>query len=123
MLAYGRPEEAIGHLEALWALQGPFNSAIAIAVIPDLVEATVRTGRPDVARDWLGRLPVINEVSSNEARALVLRSRALLANAYDADRLFNEAVQAHALTERPLDQARTLLLHGEYLRRERRRVD
>ncbi len=122
MLAYGHPEEAIDHLEALWAFQGPFNRAIAIAVVPDLIEAAVRTGRPELAREWLGRLPAIAETSSPEARALVLRSRALLASADEADNLFNEALRAHASTERPLEQARTALLYGEYLRRERRRV-
>jgi DNA-binding CsgD family transcriptional regulator len=123
MLAYGHPEEAIGHLEALWAFQGSSNRAIAIAVVPDLVEASIRTGRPELAREWLARLPAITETSSPEARALVLRSRALLAGADEADALFNEALRAHATTERPLEQARTALLYGEYLRRERRRVD
>jgi DNA-binding CsgD family transcriptional regulator len=52
-----------------------------------------------------------------------LRSRALLAGAAEADVLFNDALRAHATTERPLEQARTALLYGEYLRRERRRVD
>jgi DNA-binding CsgD family transcriptional regulator/tetratricopeptide (TPR) repeat protein len=123
MLAYGHPEEAIGHLEALWVLQGASNRAIAIAVVPDLVEASVRSGRPELAREWLSRLPGLTETSSPEGKALVLRSRALLAGSDEADALFDEALRAHATTERPLEQARTALLYGEYLRRERRRVD
>jgi DNA-binding CsgD family transcriptional regulator len=123
MLASGHPEEAIGHLEALWVFHARSNRGIAIAVVPDLVEACVRTGRRERAREWLAHLPVVDETSSPEAKALVLRSRALLAEAAEADVLFNDALGAHATTERPLEQARTALLYGEYLRRERRRVD
>jgi len=51
------------------------------------------------------------------------RIQALLAEGGTADAHFQEALRQHATTERPLDQARTALLYGEYLRRERRRVD
>jgi DNA-binding NarL/FixJ family response regulator len=60
---------------------------------------------------------------SAEARALAARARALLADGAEADRLFEEALRAHAATDRLLDRARTQLLYGEHLRRERRRVD
>jgi DNA-binding NarL/FixJ family response regulator len=122
-LALGHPEEAIGHLEALWALNASSHRAIAIAVIPDLVEAAVRAGRPELAELWLGRLLSIDGGTHPEAKALVIRSRALVASAKDADALYQDALHAHATTERPLDQARTALVYGEYLRRERRRAD
>jgi DNA-binding CsgD family transcriptional regulator len=122
-LAWGQPEEAIGHLEALWALSASSHRAIALAVMPDLVEAAVRAGRAEVGAEWLGRLLRIDEGTFPEARALVLRSRALLAPAAEADGLFQAALGAHAAMERPLDRARTALVYGEYLRRERRRVD
>jgi DNA-binding CsgD family transcriptional regulator len=122
-LACGQPEEAIGHLEALWALNASSHRAIAVAVIPDLVEAAVRAGRLELGTVWLGRLLKLEQGTFPEARALVIRSRALLASADEADALFQEALRAHATTERPLEQARTALLYGEYLRRERRRAD
>jgi DNA-binding NarL/FixJ family response regulator len=122
-LAWGQPEEAIGQLEALWGLSAGSHRAIALAVIPDLVEAAVRAGRPELARTWLARLPSPDVATFPEARALIARSKALLASADEADSLFREALRAHATTERPLDQARTALLYGEHLRRERRRVD
>jgi len=123
MLATGQPEEAIGQLEVLWAARASSNRAIAIAVVPDLVEASVRIGRPDLAREWLSHLPGVDETRPAEARALVMRSRALVASTDEADGLFRDALQALASTERPLERARTALLYGEYLRRERRRVD
>jgi tetratricopeptide (TPR) repeat protein len=57
MLAYGHPEEAIDHLEALWAFQGPFNRAIAIAVVPDLIEAAVAPAGRSSLENGLGGCP------------------------------------------------------------------
>jgi DNA-binding CsgD family transcriptional regulator len=122
-LAVGRPEEAIGHLEALWRLNASSHRAIALGVIPDLVEAAVRAGRTELAELWLRRLLRIDEGTFPEARALVLRSRALLGSGSDADQDFRQALRMHTAIDRPLDQARTALLFGEYLRRERRRVE
>jgi DNA-binding CsgD family transcriptional regulator len=121
-LAWGHPEEAIKHLEALWTLNASPHQATALAVIPDLVEAAVHTGRPKLAREWFTLLPRGPGSDFPEARALALRSQALLADGDSADAHFQEALRLHATTERPLDRARTALLHGEYLRRARRRV-
>jgi ATP/maltotriose-dependent transcriptional regulator MalT len=121
-LAWGHPEETIEHLEALWALHPNSQRGIALAIVPDMVEGAVRAGRPQLAREWLLRLPPIHDGSSAEARALVIRSKALLAEAAEADGLFQEALRLFATTERALEQARTALLYGEHLRRERRRV-
>src|SRR5205814_2081756 len=52
-----------------------------------------------------------------------LRSRALLGSGNEAESDFREALSTHSAIDRPLEQARTALLWGEYLRRERRRVD
>jgi DNA-binding CsgD family transcriptional regulator/uncharacterized protein HemY len=122
-LAIGHAEEAVEHLESLWS--GPTcQRGVAFASIPDLVEAGVRAGRPQLGRKRLPPFLTWAEASgSAEARALAARSRALLAAGDEADRLFGEALQAHAATDRLLDRARTALLYGEHLRRERRRVD
>jgi DNA-binding NarL/FixJ family response regulator len=88
------------------------------------VEAAVRAGRPGAgARRLPAYLAWAESAGSAEARALAARSRALLATDGEADRLFQEALQAHAETERPLDQGRTALLYGEHLRRHRRRAE
>src|SRR5262249_25224669 len=99
------------------------HQATALAVIPDLVEAAVHAGRPDLAREWVARLPCGPSSDFPEARALALRAQALLADGGTAGAYFQEALRFHATTDRPLDRARTALLHGEYLRRERRRVE
>jgi DNA-binding NarL/FixJ family response regulator len=57
-----------------------------------------------------------------EAAALAARLRALTASGEEADRWFTDALRLHATTDRLLDQARTQLLYGEFLRRARRRV-
>jgi DNA-binding CsgD family transcriptional regulator len=121
-LAWGHPEEAIKHLEVLWTLNARPHQATALAVIPDLVEAAVHTGRLELAREWFAFLPRGVESDFPESKALALRSQALLTDGESAGALFQEALRLHAATERPLDQARTALLYGEHLRRARRRV-
>jgi DNA-binding NarL/FixJ family response regulator len=122
-LARGDPEEALEHLKALWS--GPTGQrGIAVATIPDLVEAAVRAGRPELGREHLAALVSWAEASaSDEARALAARARAILSSGDEADELYRSALELHSATDRPLDMARTALLFGEHLRRERRRVD
>lgn len=58
------------------------------------------------------------------AVAIARRCQALLADsASDADRLFREALEAHTALSWAIDHARTELLHGEWLRRARRKHD
>jgi DNA-binding CsgD family transcriptional regulator len=122
-LARGLPDEALGHLEALWDLPAG-QRGIAFSTLPDLVEAAVRAGRPDAVGERLAPyLAWAGSSGAPEARALAARAQALLADGEDADALFRQALEAHATTDRLLDRARTALLYGEHLRRERRRVD
>jgi DNA-binding NarL/FixJ family response regulator len=122
-LARGDGEAAVEHLDALWS--GPTGQrGIALATIPDLIEAAVRTGRPELSTEHLAAFVSWAETSgSDETRALAARSRALLATGEEADELYRSALRLHAATERPLETARTALVYGEHLRRERRRVD
>ena len=58
------------------------------------------------------------------ALALAARCRALLSeDADDAEREFTEALRLHARSNRPFDRARTELLYGRALRRQRKRVE
>ena len=57
------------------------------------------------------------------SRALSARGRALLAPADEAAHEFERALELHEEDDRGFDRARTALLYGEALRRERRRVD
>ena len=85
--------------------------------VPDLVEAAVRAGRPELGAERLpGYLAWADAVGSAEAGALAARSRALLAGLGDpgeADVLFEESLRLHAATDQPMQQARTTLLYGD----------
>jgi DNA-binding CsgD family transcriptional regulator len=91
--------------------------------VPDLVEAAHRCGDLAAARGALDAMvPWVTAASAPGARALLLRCLALLADDDDADALFREAAAQHPGGV-SLDRARTLLLHGEWLRRARRRSE
>ncbi|GLW65201.1 LuxR family transcriptional regulator [Actinomadura rubrobrunea] len=88
----------------------------------DLVEAAVRAGTPDRAREPLKRFERWADAGGQPwALAVAARCRALLDDSEDH---YREAVRLH--TEhggRPFERARTQLLYGEWLRRSRRRSD
>jgi DNA-binding CsgD family transcriptional regulator len=90
---------------------------------PDTIEAGVRAGRVDEAARLL---PPFERFAGSSAApwalALVARSRALVAPAADvAEVAYAEALELHEQAGRPFEQARTQLLYGELLRRERKR--
>ncbi|MQA87633.1 MAG: LuxR family transcriptional regulator, partial [Streptosporangiales bacterium] len=122
-LAAGRPAEAMEHLEAL-ARDGDTHPGIVLATVPELVEAAVRADRPGRAAGPLDRYATWAETTrAPELRALVRRCRALLASGDEAEAEFRLALELHTQTDWPMEQARTELLFGEHLRRERRRSD
>jgi ATP/maltotriose-dependent transcriptional regulator MalT len=98
---------------------GPFTAM----VLPELVEAAVRSGNAGPANDALERLAATTVERTDWASGTVARCRALLSEGPAAERLYVEAIDRLRRTERRLDLARTHLLYGEWLRREGRRVD
>jgi DNA-binding CsgD family transcriptional regulator len=92
---------------------------------PDLIEASVRAGRPDDAKAAYVYLSGFAATGAPPwAAALAARCRALMSDDFgDAEVEFGNALLAHAQEPRTFDQARTRLLLGEHLRRARRRVD
>ena len=89
------------------------------------IDAAVRADEPDLARGWADELAGFAEATGRPwALATVAYGRALTADGADeADALFQEALSQHARAGRPLDEARTQLAYGEWLRRAQRRVD
>jgi DNA-binding CsgD family transcriptional regulator len=93
-------------------------------VLAELVEAASRCGRPERAAQALGRLSETTRPSGTDwGLGIEARSRALLSDGEVADALYREAIERLARTSVPVELARAHLLYGEWLRRERRRVD
>jgi DNA-binding CsgD family transcriptional regulator len=90
----------------------------------ELIEAAARSGHGDLAADALRRLAEITTASGTDwALGIEARSRALLSDGDTAERLYRESIERLGRTRIRADLARAHLLYGEWLRRERRRVD
>ncbi len=93
-------------------------------ILPELIEAAVRTGRTELAREALGRLSVMTAIERSDwAKGLEARSRALLSEGHNAEHCYAEAVERFGRTPLRPELARAHLLYGEWLRREQRRLD
>jgi DNA-binding CsgD family transcriptional regulator len=93
-------------------------------VLPELIEAAVRTGRTEIAREALERLSAMTVIEGSDwAKGLEARSRALLSEGQDAEHHYAEAVERLGRTQLRPELARAHLLYGEWLRRELRRGD
>ncbi|MFC3499752.1 AAA family ATPase [Micromonospora krabiensis] len=93
-------------------------------ILPDLVEAAVRAGEREAAQTALLRLrPRARAAGTPGAAGLLARSEALHAHPADAEASYVEAARLLDATPLVLEQARTRLLYGEWLRRRRRRAD
>ena len=125
-LVRGRPEVAAAQLEELRAAPpGVCQPHIALMFTPDLVEACVRAGFEEQAGAAFTAFETFAEPGAPTwALALAARCRALLSeDADDIEREFTAALRLHAQSNRPFDRARTELLYGEHLRRQRKRLE
>jgi DNA-binding CsgD family transcriptional regulator len=90
----------------------------------ELIEAAARSGKAELAVDALGRLSQATAASGTDwALGIEARSRALLTEGEAAETLYREAIERLARTRIRVELARTHLVYGEWLRRERRRLD
>ena len=90
----------------------------------ELIEAAARSGRAEMAADALTQLAASTSASGTDwALGIEARSRALLSDGDTAERLYRESIDRLGRTHMRADLARAHLLYGEWLRRERRRVD
>jgi DNA-binding NarL/FixJ family response regulator len=116
--AAAQPVPALHHLEQM---QMPLLRRMAAL---DAFDVAFRAGRLDVLSTWLDEVVAFAEgTGTPSAIAVVEHGRALLAEAEDAEKHFEQALAAHADSLRLPDRARTELAYGEHLRRARRRVD
>jgi class 3 adenylate cyclase/DNA-binding CsgD family transcriptional regulator len=125
-LGLGRSEDAAAYLEPLarQVQKRGLGEPALIQWAPDLIEAHMRTGRTeDAARELDVFARQAEETQRNWALAAAARCRGLLASDEEFEASFVHAVELHARTPTPFEQARTELCFGERLRRSRRRTD
>jgi DNA-binding CsgD family transcriptional regulator len=124
-LARGNPERTITRLVALReAPVGEAHPLGAMVATPDLVEAYLQVGRP--AEAALAFAPLAAFAGSSAPHwwhALAARCRAMLADGDEAEQAYEDALAVLAGLNRRFDRARTELLYGSFLRRQRRRAD
>jgi DNA-binding CsgD family transcriptional regulator len=105
------------------AAEGPPHHVSPWA-LTELIEAAVHTARPDLAAGALERLmAATTPCSSDWGRGIRARCHALLSEGESAEYLHREAIESLARTRRRPELARAHLLFGEWLRREKRRVE
>jgi ATP/maltotriose-dependent transcriptional regulator MalT len=93
-------------------------------VLPELAEAASRTGDVQHLRSALETVTEHARVTRSEwALGVEARIRALLGEGDAADHLYRESIAHLGRTRLRVQVARGHLLYGEWLRRERRRVD
>jgi DNA-binding CsgD family transcriptional regulator len=90
----------------------------------ELIEAAARTGEAELAADGLRRLSELTRTSRTDwALGVEAQSRALVSEDDVVEDLFREAIERLERTRVRVELARAHLLYGEWLRRERRRLD
>jgi DNA-binding CsgD family transcriptional regulator len=93
-------------------------------VLPELIEAASRNGDLATAKAAFEELAERSSLSSTEwARGIEARSRALLTDGPEAEDLYQEAINQLGRSSVSVHHARAQLIYGEWLRREHRRVD
>jgi DNA-binding CsgD family transcriptional regulator len=113
--ALGAAEQANAH---------PQEARAYMLMLPELIEAASRTGEFTRAAEALERLDRHARAARAEwALALAARSRALLSVGDAADAHYRTAIARLEGIGFPMALARAHLLYGEWLRRERRRVE
>jgi DNA-binding CsgD family transcriptional regulator len=113
--AFGAAQQALEDPDEVW--YSPWASV-------ELIEAASRTGHTVAAATALERLVQGTGASGTDwGRAVEARCRALVGDGEVAETLYREAIERLAPTAMRLDLARTHLVYGEWLRRERRHVD
>jgi DNA-binding CsgD family transcriptional regulator len=110
--ALAAAQQASEHPQELWST----------LVLPELIEAAVRSGQADRAAGALDRLSETTRASGTDwALGTEARSRALLGKNQAAEDLYREAIRRLGRTGLRVELARARLLYGEWLRRQRRR--
>ncbi|HYN96226.1 MAG TPA: LuxR C-terminal-related transcriptional regulator, partial [Pilimelia sp.] len=126
-LGLGRPAAALVHLRAMLAARpGAGSPFLALYCVPDLVEAAARAGDRDGIDEPLAAFErIVGPSGAPGAQAILHRVRAFAADGdpAGAEERFAEALRWSGLADQPFELARTRLLYGEHLRRDKRRTE
>jgi DNA-binding CsgD family transcriptional regulator/tetratricopeptide (TPR) repeat protein len=118
----GRYEEALA--AAVQASWDPLNLYPSMWGLPELVEAAIRCGQVEIARNALDRLAGTTQPAGTDfGLGIEARSRALVSDGEVAERLYCEAIDRLSRTQLRPELARAHLVYGEWLRREGRQTD
>ena len=118
----GRYEAALA--EAAKATEHPEALAFYNFGLVELIEAAARSGAPERGADALEQLATRTQASGTDwALGVAARSSALLGEGEVAESLYREAIERLSGTLVRVELARAHLVYGEWLRRERRRLE
>jgi DNA-binding CsgD family transcriptional regulator len=124
LLRVGQSQYAEALEAALAATEYPEELGPANWVLPDLVEAAVRAGRPERATEGYERLrEQALACRTDWGLGVLARATGLLSDGEAAEAAYQESIQRLGRTRMRMDLARTHLVYGEWLRREGRRQD
>jgi DNA-binding CsgD family transcriptional regulator len=117
-----RYEEAL--VAAEQGSQYPDDMGLATWSVVELIEAAVRSGRPEKAARAFQQLSAATLASGSDwVIGITARCRALISEGTEAELLYREAIERLGRTTVGVELARSHLLYGEWLRRAGRRVD
>jgi DNA-binding CsgD family transcriptional regulator len=106
------------------AAQDPQELWFSTWTLVELIEAAARSANAERAADALELLTQATQASGTGwALGIERRSRALLARGGEAEILYHGAIEQLEPTRLRVDLARSYLLYGEWLRRNRRRLE
>src|SRR4051794_25448009 len=118
----GRYAEALE--AAQHATEHPEDLGFANWALAELILAAARSGDSERAAEAVERLSALTRASGTDwALGLEARCRALVSEGDVADALYREAIERLGRTRIRVELARAHLLYGEWLRRERRRLE
>jgi DNA-binding CsgD family transcriptional regulator len=121
LVSRGRYADAVAELRDVFAADA---LSIGTRLLPTLVEAAARSGEEPLAHQALERLATRTAAAGTAwGDGLHARCQAILAPDTDAEALYHHALERLTEARMPLDHARTQLLYGEWLRRQKRRTD
>ena len=119
-IGLGRYSDAMASAEL--ASEQRDDLAFANLALAELIEAAVRGGQPGRAAAAMRRLTELTLPSGTAwGLGVAARSRALLSEGDEAERLYREAIGYLSSAPARTELARAHLLYGEWLRRQRRR--